>query len=268
MGDTLMIETGTTALPSTAVVVPSDPMREMILRAGSDPNFDIEKFERLVEVADRVRERDLEREAEVAFNAGMAVVQAQMTRIAQDAKNSQTNSRYATYGALDRALRPLYSAAGFALSYNTEDSPAADHVRVVCLVTHTAPSAKRSHTRKYRVDMPADGKGAKGGDVMTKTHAAGSAFSYGQRYLLRMIFNIAVGNDDDGNRAGGGAAQAIDPESLKRIEALIAETKTPIEQVLTYFDVGSLSELNAKQAKESEDILRGIKRKVEAKNAK
>ncbi len=48
--------------------------------------------------------------------------------------------------------------------------------------------------------MPADGKGAKGGDVMTKTHATGAAASYGARYLLKGIFNIAVGDDDrDGN---------------------------------------------------------------------
>jgi hypothetical protein len=50
--------------------------------------------------------------------------------------------------------------------------------------------------------MPADGKGAKGGDVMTRTHATGSALSYGMRYLLKMIFNVAVGeDDDDGNDA-------------------------------------------------------------------
>ena len=51
--------------------------------------------------------------------------------------------------------------------------------------------------------MPADGKGAQGRDVMTRTHATGSAVSYGRRYLLLMIFNIAVGGeDDDGNAAG------------------------------------------------------------------
>jgi hypothetical protein len=48
--------------------------------------------------------------------------------------------------------------------------------------------------------MPSDGKGAKGGDVMTKTHATGAAMSYGARYLLKFIFNIAVGEEDsDGN---------------------------------------------------------------------
>jgi hypothetical protein len=58
------------------------------------------------------------------------------------------------------------------------------------------------HVKPYQVDMPADGKGAKGGDVMTKTHATGSALSYGMRYLLKLIFNVAVGeDDDDGNHA-------------------------------------------------------------------
>lgn len=74
-------------------------------------------------------------------------------------------------------------------------------MRVLCYVSHTA-----GHTRTYQCDMPADGKGAKGNDVMTKTHAAGSAASYGMRYLLKMIFNIAIGEDeDDGNAASAGA---------------------------------------------------------------
>jgi hypothetical protein len=73
-------------------------------------------------------------------------------------------------------------------------------MRVLCHVSHSA-----GHERTYQIDMPADGKGAKGGDVMTKTHAAGAAASYGMRYLLKMIFNLAVGEDDtDGNMPGDG----------------------------------------------------------------
>jgi hypothetical protein len=41
----------------------------------------------------------------------------------------------------------------------------------------------------------------KGGDVITKTHAVGSAMTYGRRCVLRMIFNVAIGEDDDGNCA-------------------------------------------------------------------
>ena len=81
--------------------------------------------------------------------------------------------------------------------------PYPDHVRVVCYVGHVG-----GHSRAYHVDMPADGKGAKGGDVMTKTHAVGAGMSYGMRYLLKMIFNIAIGEDDDD---GNGAGDSCDP---------------------------------------------------------
>jgi len=254
-----------TQAPKAVAVI--DPRHEMILRAGSDPNFDIEKFERLVELDDRLKERQLEREAETAFNAAMAKVQAEIAPIATDADNKQTQSRYATFAALDRALRPIYSKAGFALSYNTEESKHEASILVVCFVTHTAPEAKRSHTRRYSIDMPADGKGAKGGDVMTRTHATGAAASYGQRYLLRMIFNLAVERDGDGNKADG-KAPSVAPDKVKQLEGLIEETKTPLENVLAYFEVGALEELNAKQAAEAEGILKRAKAKAAAGSAK
>ena len=54
--------------------------------------------------------------------------------------------------------------------------------------------------------MPVDGKGPKGNDVLSKTHATGSGISYGMRYLLIMAFNLTVlktKEDDDGNAASG-----------------------------------------------------------------
>jgi len=119
-----------------------------------------------------------------------------MGRIEADATNNQTRSKYATYGKLDKALRPIYTYEGFSLSFGTEDAPEG-MVGMVCFVSH-----RSGHTRQYRAHVPSDGKGAKGGDVMTKTHAFGSGTSYGMRYLLKMIFNVAIGEeDDDGNAA-------------------------------------------------------------------
>lgn len=189
----------------------------VISRAASDPNVDIDKMERLMEM-----HRDMQRQqAEADFNAAMARVQSRMGRIGTDRTNKQTSSDYATYAKLDRALRPLYSAEGFALSFGTDAVEAENIVRVTCHVSHTA-----GFTRKYLIDMPADGKGAKGNDVMTKTHATGSATQYGMRYLLKMIFNVAIGEDDDGNAAGGADQAAIvRGEWLTAIDAC----KTPDE---------------------------------------
>lgn len=167
------------------------PPVEMFERLARDPLVDVDKLERLMQMHERMSARL----AEDRFNAAMSQAQTKMRPIAADAENPQTRSKYASYAALDRALRPIYTEMGFGVSFDTGDSPTADYVRVLAYVTHIA-----GHARTYHVDMPADGKGAKGGDVMTKTHAAGAALSYGMRYLQKMIWNVAVGEDDvDGN---------------------------------------------------------------------
>lgn len=163
---------------------------QVIARAASDPAVDIDKMERLLAMQERVMERN----AESAFNEAMRAAQGEMRQVSTDANNPQTRSRYATYAAIDAALRQIYTRCGFSISYGTGDAPEG-YVRVIAYVSHVG-----GHTRQYKADMPADGKGAKGGDVMTKTHAFGAGTSYGMRYLLKMIFNVAIGEYDlDGN---------------------------------------------------------------------
>lgn len=180
--------------PSQGTLVPDDEATNLIAviaRAVRDPEVDVSKMERLMAMYERVEAKNAER----AFNDAMNAAQSEMRPISADAQNKQTNSAYATFGKLDKVLRPIYLKHGFSLSFDEGDSPKPEHVRVICYVSH-----KDGHTRTYHRDMPADGKGAKGGDVMTKTHAAGAAGSYGARYLLKGIFNVAIGEDDnDGN---------------------------------------------------------------------
>jgi hypothetical protein len=238
--------------PPPAPPAPPPPanMLELISRALSDPAVDVAKLSALLDIRDREKQRSLEDarlEAEAAFNAAMAAVQGKMIRVATDATNSSTKSAYATYAALDRAIRPLYSEAGFGITFNEDvGTVGADMVRVIAYVTHVAPGAKIGHTRIYHCDIPADGKGAKGGDVMTKTHAHGSAFTYGKRYLLGMIFNIAIGRDDDGNAASD-TTGAITALQLQELEALIKEVDARAENVCKACKVESLAELTQTQ---------------------
>ncbi len=177
--------------PTALAEIPTRPtsLMEVISRAAADPNADAEKMERLLGMYERITARD----AETAYDEAMNAAQEEMRPIATDANNPQTKSKYASYGALDRALRPIYTKHGFALSfYQGEGAPEA-MVRIACRVS------RAGHKENPYLDMPADGKGAKGGDVMTKTHATGAAITYGRRYLLGMIFNISVGEDLDGN---------------------------------------------------------------------
>jgi hypothetical protein len=169
----------------------------MIERAARDPAVDLDKLERLLVWKDKTERRA----AELAFSEALAAAQAQMAPIRTDAVNTHANnSRYASLAAMDDAVRKIYTDHGFSLTFDTEDITKPDYVRLICDVSHTD-----GNTRRYHIDMPADGKGARGGDVMTRTHATGSAITYGRRYLLGMVFNLAVTRaaDDDGNAAGG-----------------------------------------------------------------
>ena len=191
--------------------IPHTPMSLLSIALSNNAAIDV--IERLAAL-----QRDmLAREAEVDFNEAMNRSQTEIRRIAPDANNPHTSSKYATYAAIDRVIRPVYSKEGFSLSFSTEECPIPEHVRCVCFVS------LRAHTRKYQVDMPADGKGAKGGDVMTKTHARGAAMSYGMRYLVKYIFNIAIGADDTDGCTMGQAADLVanieaasDNDELKR----------------------------------------------------
>jgi len=210
-------------------------MLDIIARAARDPATDVDKLERLMAMAREERAAEAKRQ----FGTAMMAAQDEMGHVRADANNPQTKSAYATYAAIDRKIRPIYTKHGFALTFDTGDGAAPDHVRVLCEVFHEA-----GHTRTYHFDMPADGKGAKGGDVMTRTHAAGSAMSYGQRYLLKAIFNIVVG-DDDGNATGGNGC--ITQEQIEKLRDVMARTNSDPEKVCKHFKLASLAEITQQQ---------------------
>lgn len=170
---------------------------QQLLRIAGDPKIPVARLREIAELRQQIRMQD----AEEAFNQSMVECQHDMRPVEADANNPQTHSNYATLYALDKKMRPVYSRHGFALSFDTTDCPVEGHMRVLCYVS------RGLFTRRYQYDVAVDTKGPKGNDVMTKTHAGGSAFSYGKRYLELAIFNVTIGKDDDGNRAGGHDAE-------------------------------------------------------------
>lgn len=224
---------------------------QLIERAALNPAVDVDKMERLFKLAADARGEEAERQYDEAMNAA----QEEMRPIATDLNNSQTKSKYASYAALDRVLRPIYTKHGFSLSFYQGDDAPDGHIRVACRV------ARAGHKERPHLDMPADGKGAKGGDVMTKTHAAGAAVTYGKRYLLGMIFNIAVGEDDDGNSAG---VEYVTEDQVADLVALMDEVKADRTRFLNFLRIDSLSKLPARHFKEAVKSLEAKRRQGSA----
>lgn len=237
--------------PAIVPVSESAAIFQIIERAARDHTVDIDKMKELMAMHKAMRSET----SELEFDGAMASAQEEMDPVRADANNPQTKSKYASYAALDRAIRPIYTKHGFSVSFDTGDGAPADHVRIVAKVAHRGGHRERPH-----IDMPADGKGAKGGDVMTKTHATGAAVQYGRRYLLGMIFNLAVSKDDDGNGAAANS-QLITDAQVKELLALIEEVGALTPKFCEIYQIEAVPELPARLFKDAVQNLRAYGRR-------
>lgn len=155
-------------------------------------------------VADRILEqmaKQRDYEARDRFNSSLLRIQQELKPILKRGTGEKPGQKYALIEDIDAELNPLLSREGMSLSFE----PAVSEKPNVIVVS--AVLAQGAYERRYPLEMPADGAGPKGGSVMTRTHATGSAMTYAKRYLKNFIFDIQFKQkDDDGNRAGGGKA--------------------------------------------------------------
>lgn len=205
---TLIVDNGKTdvavqknAPPPAPIVTGPDALFAVIERASRDNSVDLDRMQKLMDMHKEMKADNARGE----YDSAMSAAQAEMKRVKTNKRNEHTKSSYASYAAMDKEIRPIYTKHGFSVSFDTGESSRPEEVRVLATVAH-----RGGHREEYKIDVPSDGKGAKDGAVMTKTHAVGSAISYGRRYLHGMIWNLAIGNDDDGNDAAGVAKGWVD----------------------------------------------------------
>ena len=224
----------------------------MIERLTLDTSIPIERAEQAFSFWQKVQADQARR----AFIKAFSACQSEMEPVARDARNPQTSKRYASLAALDRAIRPIYTKHGFAVSFDAADSPYPDHVRVICYLTHEA-----GHERIHHADMPCDGKGARGGEAMTRTHAMGSALTYGKRYVLGNAFNIASESDaidDDGNAASGRTithSKFITPEQVAMLEKIARDVGADLARFCKFGKVESLAHIHANKFESAKSAL-------------
>ena len=185
----------------------TNPIIEMIERAARDPNVDADKLEKMLELANkqRDREREIAREddglrAKRVFMSCFTRAKAEMPQVVKDARNNQTSSDYATMESIDAAITPIMTKYGFHLSFMEGDSARDEnHMHIIALLGH-----EDGHERKYPVQVPVAGVGMKGNRMMTSTHGYGATKTYGRRYAKLDIWDITVmDKDSDGNVNNG-----------------------------------------------------------------
>jgi hypothetical protein len=191
------------------------------LAKTSDPQVAVAVAQQIANLQIQMEEQTWkreERQSRIDFDVALADVQSKIGRIAPDKPNAgvRGNAWYLTYSKLDRIVRPLYTEAGFSISFGEEDCPTPGKIRVAAHVS------RQGITRKFIKDVTPPLLGPKGEPVMTPTHGDTSANSYARRYLMYDIFNIAVGidkDDNDGNPTLSGDEKEFFEKHVKVIEA-------------------------------------------------
>lgn len=221
---------------------------QIIERAARDPNVDLDKMERLM----AMRERELTRIAQTAFNNAMKDAQAEMPQVVRDADNDQTRSRYARYETISEAIQPVITKHGFSLTFSEGKADQPNHIRVICDVMHDA-----GHVKQYYADVPFDNVGMKGNANKTNTHAYGSTKSYGKRYLKCDIFDVALKNeDDDGNGAGDPAGGAtITKAQRDELQGLIEQLGWDVPGFCEWAKIDALPDMESRHFAKAKQLL-------------
>lgn len=165
-------------------------MLSVIEQAVLSPDVDVEKMSRLLDIQERI----LDKNAAQTYAKAMTDAQAECPRVIHNKANQQTNSTYSDLDAVLNVIKPIYTKHGFSLMFGTAPTQPG-YVKVTCECAHNT-----GHSKHFEIDVPYDATGPKGNAVKTQTHATMSSITYGQRYLVEMIFNVSTGKDDDGNQ--------------------------------------------------------------------
>jgi hypothetical protein len=214
-----------------------DGMAAMMERLALNPDLPVDKLRELLNMQIEIRAIEAERE----YSAAMARVQSALPVVLKDAYNDQTRSPYATVSAIAAAIKPVYTREGFSISFSEAKTEKPDHVRVRATVRHRDGHKDESPF----VDVAVDKTGLKGNDNKTLTHAEGSSFTYGRRYLTCMIFDVATGLDTDGNGQKP-KGEPISEQQAADLNALLDEVKADRVKFLKWCQVESIEDIPAK----------------------
>lgn len=176
--------------PQALAISPDAPLMVQIVQMmQSGMKIETDTMEKMIEMSERVEANN----ARKAYASAFSLAQADIGGVVKTRKNNQTNSMYAGLDDVIEMSKTVCATHGFSITFHEGVTEKPDHVRICATVLH-----KDGHPVQSHYDVPIGGVGIKGVVNMTAIHAKATSVSYGQRYLLCMIWNIPT-KDNDGN---------------------------------------------------------------------
>lgn len=223
-----------------AVSSESQALISMIERVCLDPTADISKLEKMLDMQERI----LNRNAEQAFAADFADMQCELPRIARNGKieikkdgRLIQSTTFAKLDDINDGVRPTLQKYGFGVSFSIEQGGQ--------LLTVTAKLLHRlGHSEKTSISLPIDNTGSK-----NAVQGSGSTVSYGKRYAMCALLNISTGDDTDGNLPAdekpANEIEFLSEDQVFEVLELLAANSITKEKFLSAAGVPSIGAIHA-----------------------
>lgn len=232
-------------VPEQEALLPADPMVAMIERVVLDPEADIGKLEKMLEMRERLEDRareDQARGAHRAFIRAHAAAQSEVPLIIRTRKNTFSGYTYADLADIETQAMPIIRKHGFSVTAWPGPGAPDGMQRVNLRVAHVD-----GHVDEICDDFPLDNSGTGGKTNKTAVQAKGSTTSYGRRYLLCGYFGIATADDDGSRRQSAPIANTISAKDAAKIREMIELTGADEAKLLKTAGAESIDEISSAQ---------------------
>lgn len=192
-------------MPSTEIIETRHQLlspQEALVRAFNE-NPTPEMAKQIVELqqsTERFQWEREERQAKIDFDDSLNQCQKDIDTVAPN-RNRENGITWADYMQIDKAIRPIYTKAGFSLSFSEAECSIPGKIKIV------ATLSKGGIQREFSQNIT-PGSNSK----MSAPDSDAAANSRAQRYLVLKIFNIAIGIAADEDKG-------INEEHRQQLEA-------------------------------------------------
>jgi ERF superfamily len=218
----------------------------MIERLASNPQLNVDVFERLL----KARREEEDRASERAFNAAISLAKGELQPVLKTnvvdftgKSGTRTKYKYEAFADVARAVDPVFARHGLSYRFSVEQT--LDQVKVICVISHAEGYSERTKL---------EGKVDPGSTGMSMVQALGSALTYLQRYSLRAAIGLAAGVDDDG-RGAGGTSPKINASQADELGKLIEETGRSETTLLRLVGVDQIEAMTIDQWTRAKEVL-------------
>ncbi len=236
----LEIQSPQNAMPAPVAPAenPSAAILSVISRAAENPNVDMEKFERLMLMKERMEAAEARR----AFDEAVAAAKGEIGPIIKnrvvDFKSTKghTHYQYEDFAGIAAVVDPVL--AKYALSYRFRSKQEGAKLTITCILS------KGGYAEETSLSSGEDHSGNKN-DIQS----IGSAATFLQRYTLKLALGLASAHDDDGRATSAKTADArsseaesefLTPEQVERVRKALEFADTDEAKFLAFIKTDSI----------------------------